>query len=69
MKRSWIAAAAMAFGWLVLVACSEDPPNAREPTGQWSQDDTSNHQSQLAREAAANSNGRRSRTDQLGLRP
>jgi hypothetical protein len=34
MKRSWIAAAAMVFGWLVLVACSEDPPNGREPTGQ-----------------------------------
>jgi Tol biopolymer transport system component len=34
MKRSWIAAAAMVLGWLVLVACSEDPPNVREPTGQ-----------------------------------
>lgn len=34
MKRSWIAAAAMVLGSVVLVACSEDPPNVREPTGQ-----------------------------------
>jgi hypothetical protein len=34
MKRSSIAAAAMVLGSVVLVACSEDPPNAREPTGQ-----------------------------------
>ena len=34
MKRSWIAAAAMVLGSVVLVACSEEPPNVREPTGQ-----------------------------------
>jgi hypothetical protein len=34
MKRSLIAAAAMVLGSAVLVACSEEPPNARETTGQ-----------------------------------
>jgi Tol biopolymer transport system component len=33
MKVSWIAAAAMAVGSLALVACSEDTPNATEPSG------------------------------------
>ena len=33
MKRNWIAAAAMALGSLVLVACSQDPPKASKPSG------------------------------------
>ena len=33
MKRSWITAAAMVLGSLSLVACSEDPRNAHEPSG------------------------------------
>jgi hypothetical protein len=31
MKRSWIPAAAMVFGWLVLVACSEIPRTSVNP--------------------------------------
>jgi Tol biopolymer transport system component len=33
VKRSWTAAAAIAMGSLVLVACSEDPPKASKPSG------------------------------------